>query len=800
MARRLPSSGPGLKSVSSSGLRAGLGIALRTAFQALVRAVPVLLAAASAAQDGATRRAEQCRADYEIRARLEDDAGRLSGNERVRWTNRSADAVGEVKLHLYLNAFANTASTHLSETNGSLRGVRIEDGWGWTRLTRAAVAGGGAARDVLPSLRFDAHPDGSAEDRTVAVLALPEPVAPGATLELELAWESQLPRVRRRTGIKGDFMLVAQWFPKLGVYESGRGWNCKSFFSNTEFFSDYGTYRVTLDLPAAYEGRVGGCGVQVQSLRQGSDRVAVVFESPSPADRATPDATGRERLVHDFTWTADRDTVVVRETFRWHDWAEAYPTEVARVRDAIGAEPTGRDVEVTLLIQPEHADQAERHFRATSAALFFYGLWWGEYPYEHITVVDPAWGAGAAGGMEYPTLFTCGTSMFTRPDSGSPESVTVHECGHQFWYGLVGNDEVSSAWLDEGFNSFGDTEVQQLVYGATRASTRYASLPTLGAAFAGEPGGGALADALALERVDLPLLGAHPLLRLGGFVDWWRDAPWLSSTPQISRPRMEDRLGYLRSPASDVIDTPGWRYVDRESYRNNSYPRTAVALRTLRGLVGDAAFLRGMRHYARTWRYGHPRPDDFFASFQQGDGLDADLTWYFEQVFRGTDGADWSVAVENRRVEPPFGMFPGADGAYELRERQRTGLLDRLGQEPASSPQSARPEWAAEVVVRRLAPIALPLTVRITFVDGKVHDEVWTREEQLERAWKRISFHARGRIASAVLDPERRYDLDRDLSDNEWHAESPEWAPTRYGERAFSHWAQRLHWYLGLGG
>jgi hypothetical protein len=661
------------------------------------------------------------------------------------------------------------------------------------------VAGEVAPRDVLSTLVFETSAEGSADDRTVARLKLPEPVAPGATLELDIEWESQLPRVRRRTGIKGDFMLVAQWFPKLGVYESGRGWNCKPFFSNTEFFSDYGTYRVTLDLPAAYEGRVGGGGVQVQSLRQSGERLSVAFESPSPADRRAPDSTGRERLVHDFTWTADRDTLVVREKFRWHDWAEAYATEVKRVRDAIGAEPTGRDVDVTLLIQPEHADQAERHFRATSAALFFYGLWWGEYPYEHITVVDPAWGAGAAGGMEYPGLFTCGTSMFTRTDSGSPEGVTVHECGHQFWYGLVGNDEVSNAWLDEGFNSYTDSEVMQRVYGASRASTRYASLPMLGAWFAGEPGGGELADALALRRIELPLVGAHPLLRPGGFVEWWRDQPWLAATAQISNPRLEDRIGYLRSPSSDAIDTPGWRYVDRESYRNNSYPRTAVALRTLQGLVGDAAFLRGMRHYARAWRYGHPRPDEFFAAFQQGDGLDADLTWYFDQVFRGTDSADWSVWCENRRSEPAHGLFPDADGAYELRERERTGLFDRLGREP-DAVEPERAVWIGEVVVRRLAPIALPLTLRVTFASGKTEDLAWSREEQLERAWKRFEFRGRGRVVRAELDPEQRYQLDRDLSDNQWHETSSQWASSRYGERALSHFAHRFRWYLGLGG
>ena len=103
---------------------------------------------------------------------------------------------------------------------------------------------------------------------------------------------------------------------------------------------------------------------------------------------------------------------------------------------------------------------------------------------------------------------------------------------------------------------------------------------------------------------------------------------------------------YLRDPDRDPIDTPGWQYADRESYRTNSYPRTAVALRSLEGLVGRERFLRGMRHFAETWRYRHPYPDDFFAAFAEGAG--ADLAWYFEAVFRGTgDGR----LVGRRRAE-----------------------------------------------------------------------------------------------------------------------------------------------------
>ena len=184
--------------------------------------------------------------------------------------------------------------------------------------------------------------------------------------------------------------------------------------------------------------------------------------------------------MHDFAWTADPRFKLRRDTFNYDLWRAHFPSEVAAVAGGAGRgqEPAPAHVDVTVLIHPEREDQGERHFEATCAALFFYGLWFGEYPYEHITVVDPAWGARAAGGMEYPTLFTAGTRLFTRRSMHSPEGVTVHECGHQFWYGLVGNNEFEAAWLDEGFNSYTDSEVLWRVYGRARVDHRLlAALP-----------------------------------------------------------------------------------------------------------------------------------------------------------------------------------------------------------------------------------------------------------------------------------------------------------------------------------
>jgi len=741
--------------------------------------------------------------DYEIRARLDGETEapkEIRGRERIRWENTTADAVEDAWFHLYLNAFANNRTIHLTESRGRLRGERVDEGWGWSRVTAARVAYGEPERftDVFASFRYR-HPDGANdEDRTVFSLDLPRAVEPGEVLWLEIEWESRLPRVRRRTGYKDDFLLVAQWFPKLGVYEQGRGWNCHSFHANTEFFSDYGTYAVELDLPQRFSGKVGGTGIKDVERLEGGDRVFVRFLAPSPSDRAHGDATGKKPLVHDFAWTADPRYVVKPFHFRSSEWAERFPGEVERARAALGpkANLTLRDVDVDVLIHPEHVDQAERHFRAASAALFFYGLWFGEYPYERVTVVDPAWGAGAAGGMEYPTLFTCGTRLFTTEDMQSPEGVTVHECGHQFWYGLVGNNEFESAWLDEGFNSYTDSEVLWRVYGPSRGTTAFARMPVDGVPVGSTESSGRTDRILSGRLLPMPwILPDLTPVHASGFLDRWRVQPKLSFVQEWTDPRWNDRARYLRSPDADPIDTAGWRYLDRTSYGVNSYQRTAVALRTLASIVGPDDFLRGMRHYSETWRYRHPYPDDFFRTFQEGAA--AEVEWYFHEIFRGVGTADWSVEVEQGRRPLPEGFFQREGGDFIEETVAEDAEED---EDPGDAVEDPMRPWQVHVVLRRTGTLSLSMPVRMTFADGSMREDVWLREEQQAVSWKKIEFESDSKLVSVVLDPERGNYLDTDMSNNQWYDRSDRLAPLRWGERVLARYQRYFHWIQGIGG
>ncbi|MBK7878532.1 MAG: M1 family metallopeptidase [Planctomycetes bacterium] len=728
-----------------------------------------------------------CRADYAIQVRYEEAERALVGSERIQWHNTTRDDVPDLWFHLYWNGFANNRSTHLSESGGELRGVELSDEWGWQRVTALRVRD----QDRTASIEWRPVDDGRAEDKTVFRVKLDPPARPDEVVTIHVDWEARVPRVRRRTGYKDDFLFIAHWFPKLGVYEGGIGWNCHQFHAMTEFFSDYGVYDVRLDLPAKYAGKIGASGVQVEPDAVADGRVVARFVAPSPIDQRTPDSTGKLPLVHDFTWTADPKYVKRAFRFQWDDWAPRYEAEVDRVALALGRskdEIRLRDVDVTVLLQPEHADQDRRHFEATSTALFFYGLWFGEYPYEHMTCVDPAWGGGAAGGMEYPTLFTAGSRMHTFPRMHSPESVTVHECGHQFWYGLVGNNEFEAAWMDEGFNTFTQNEAIAKHYGGSARTTEYAGLYFDGAPVAREPGGGLVGDLLAARRIPAGSWKLEPL-PASGVLDWWKSQPLLTFSRGTNDPRWNDRNGYLADPDSDPVDTFGWRYVDSQSYRQNSYRRTAVNLRSLQGMVGEERFLRGMRTYSERYRYAHPYADDFFDAFSEG--AQADAAEFFEQAFRSTATVDWSVEVRQRKVSEPAGWFLDAKGEWVKREKAA---------EP--SEKSAK-GWLPDVLVRRKGVLYLPLELQVGFEDGTHERFLWSVDEQRRASWWRpieAGTVREKKVVSAVLDPKRVYFLDLDMSNNQWYEATSVATPVRWSERVLSQCSQLLHFLGGLGG
>ncbi|HSL23526.1 MAG TPA: M1 family metallopeptidase [Vicinamibacterales bacterium] len=610
----------------------------------------VLLAGLPAAADRLPDRADPV-VDYRIDVRLDAVNKQLIGRERLVWKNPSSDAVGDLWFHLYLNAFKNSRSTFMRESGGRLRSDRMtRDSWGWIDVTSMRLVDG---RDLRSAATFEHPDDDNADDQTVLRVPLPEPVRPGGSIALEIEFRAQLPEVFARTGYKRNFFMVGQWFPKVAVYEpagtrgrSAGGWNCHQFHATSEFYADFGAYRVAITTPKGFI--VGATGPRVSTTEHADGTVTVVHQQDN---------------VHDFAWTADPEYVELRRTFSAS--RDVSPQEYEQASRLLGRtldEVRLSDVEIILLIHKPRLAQAERHFRAAKDGLKWFGLWYGRYPYKTLTVVDPAFGAGGAGGMEYPTLITAGTSALLNrwPLDGvrAAEEVTVHEFGHQYWYGLVANNEFEEAWLDEGLNSYSSGKVMQRAHGAE------ASMISI------------------------------PWLKLSGL-------------ELVRAQNSPDRK-------SDPILTPAWKFESTGAYGFASYAKSELVLRTLEGYLGEQTMARLMRTYHERWRYRHPRSEDFFAVANEVSGRD--LTWYFDQTVGGTGVLDYAIAsVTSAQRAEPIGTFDGKAGKHTVkmddarrRERERTD----------------RP-YESTVVVQRKGEIVFPVEIALRYEGGRTDRRRW---------------------------------------------------------------------------
>lgn len=390
-------------------------------------------------------------ANYQIAARYDAGAHRLEGRQTLRWTNGSGVSVDRLPFHLYLNGFKNESTLFMKSSRGRHRGVAATgDGWGWIEVTSIKLGA-----DELRGRSTFVGPD-----ETVLEVPLPAPVAPGASIDLDLTFTSQLPRALARTGYEGAFTMVAQWFPKIGVLVGARGferWECPPFHVNTEFFADFGVYDVDLTVPTTHV--VAATGV-LTAVEEHDDRTRTLRY--------------RAEDVHDFAWMIDPYMQVLVGT----------------------AQVGGQPVEVRVVHRPRQRGFARRHLQAAIGAVETFSQLFVPYPWSIMTVVDPPPEAAAASGMEYPTLVTTAAdNVLMRPGVRIPEYVTIHEVGHNWFQGILASNEFQEAWLDEGINSWADGVVMDLLYGGKRSGVAW---------------GGWEANGGRLQRVVAGDLGAVP--------------------------------------------------------------------------------------------------------------------------------------------------------------------------------------------------------------------------------------------------------------------------------------------------
>lgn len=525
---------------------------------------PIAPAAASANDHPPLKAHADGVVDYVLHARLDPSAHTVQGAGTILWRNRSAVAVTELWFHLYLNAFKNEDSLFLRTPTGSGRGRSAVTDWGYidVRSLKARELDG-----VDLWATADRFTPGERDDQTDIRVPLPTPVEPGATLTLDVEWDDKLPNVVERTGCASSFCMVAQWFPKIARLEPNGTWAHFPFYHLSEFYSDFGTYDVTIDVPEGH--LVGATGVRVSETHDHGRQVLRYVQSD----------------VHDFAWTS------------WDGFREtAVDSDGVRLR----------------CLYPQGAEAlAERELRAAQFAIAFFGERFGRYPYEVLTIVHPPEGADEAGGMEYPTLITTGGDPRTPSGIHDTEIVTVHEFGHQYFYGLVATNESLFPVLDEGLTTYAEAEALDAMFGS-----------------------GSAIDGLGL-KVSMPALY---------------------------------RATSMRAGQNEPIASPAASFPSGADYGAIVYARTGLLLLSMAGAYGREPMLRAMGAYARRYRFAHPRVDDFVSVVREYLGADAAAN--LEKALWERGWVDYELAeVTSSRKTSPGGLFE-REGKRETMARQ----------------------------------------------------------------------------------------------------------------------------------
>ncbi len=368
----------------------------------------------------------QQHADYAINATLDPAANRISGTQIIRYRNDSPDTLSVVWLQLDQNRFRPGSRGELiTPIGGRFEGRGDAGGIDVTTFHQA-----GSTKELARDVR----------DTRMRV-ELDRPLPPGGEAVWELAWSFLIPhygadRMGRDDESQGAIYEIAQWYPRMAVYDDVKGWNNEPYLGVGEFYLEYGDFDVKLTVPRDYI--VGATGLLVNPAEvltpEQQQRLARAKSSEQTVTILEPDEVGsgssrpsgsgpltwhfKAEKVRDFAWAASPGFIWDAASWEGVLAQSVYPKEA-------------------LPLWSRSTQMVRESLRLQSR--------WFRYPYPSMTNVN-----GVAGGMEYPMMVFCGE----RRDEKGLWELTTHEIGHTWFPMVVGSNERLHMWQDEGFNTF----------------------------------------------------------------------------------------------------------------------------------------------------------------------------------------------------------------------------------------------------------------------------------------------------------------------------------------------------------
>ncbi len=509
---------------------------------------------------------------YKIQVRLNDSLHELDGEIEIEYTNNSKENLDFIYFHLWPNAYKNrnTALGQQMEEAGNLKlHFSKPEQRGFIDSLNFKVNGKSVSM-IFDSLHID-----------LCKIMLASPLKPNGTVKISTPFHVKIPEgIFSRLGHMGQAYQISQWYPKPSVYDKN-GWHPMPYLNQGEFYSEFGTYDVTIQVPANYvlgaTGDLVNGEKEIAWLNEKVERTKEMFEGNlgndsmafPPSDSIFKTLTFHQERVHDFAWFADK---------RYHVLKGEVELPVSK-----------RKVTTWSMFTNAEKNLWKKSIEYINDAVYYYSLWTGEYPYNHATAVDGALSAG--GGMEYPNITVIGTSNTAE----QLDVVIAHEVGHNWFYGILGTNERDYPWMDEGINSFYENRLMSQKYPIDKStSTRNARLSKL----------------TGLESVN-----TRNILEL------------------IYRMSARRRL-------DQAIDLHSTEFSEL-NYGVIVYEKTAMIFHYLEDYLGTEMFDKCMHRYFDEWKFKHPQANDLRKIFEQVSGQD--LKWFFEDLIQTEGRVDYKI-------------------------------------------------------------------------------------------------------------------------------------------------------------
>ncbi len=520
-------------------------------------------------------------ADYKFDVEFSDVNKEIFVKENIIWRNKTNYSTNEIYLHLYPNAYKSN-NTHFAKGYN----INFPEAQTEIKILKSLVNG------LQSEFEFVYPEISNPNDSTVAKFVLTNPVNPGDSVQIYFEYSLKIPESVKRFGYaRGrNFFFVSQWFPKVGVFEKGE-WICSPYYAYLNFYSNFGNYSATIKVPDGY--KVISTGVEVnKSINDKITTYTIVQDG-----------------VHDFVWLATDDIL--------H-------------RSGFDKRKDGTDILIHAYVQPESEKYFYRYIDAVKNCIEFYEQNLGTYPYQTITLVDVPKTCNA-GGMEYPTLFTVSADLFSPQSTGWPEYLVAHEFSHQYFQGILANNEVYDAWLDEGFASYFATKIMYKYYPDLLTFFKFASyIPVYGMEFFS-----------------------------------YKEIPIIYTLVEVPLPEATQSLvSYYRNMTIGAITDTSYKQPSRLAYAVNSYSKPELVLHTLERYIGYNNMMKIMKGYFSKFKFAHPTGADFFNAVREN--VKEDMNWFFDEFFNSTKIFDYKVTSVTQ-VSPT---------EYEvLAERLRDGIF-----------------------------------------------------------------------------------------------------------------------------